>query len=147
MDDFKSAQAGEKRERAIGQGLEPEDVESIFATPETVNEADVQPPTFEGEPWPSDPPEAASIGEGPELQKQAVETLAKDAGHPMVDDVKGPDPPVLLRVSGEPSPSDRTWTQTIKEIFRPAGLRAWSAPLARGLVRPSIMGHDEQEKT
>jgi len=100
------------------RGLEPEDLESIFATPETVNEADEQPPTFEGEPWPSDPPEAASIEEGPELQKRAVEALASTASRPMIDVTKGPKPPILRRISGEPSPSDRTWIETIKNIFR-----------------------------
>jgi hypothetical protein len=143
MRDYKSA-VGEKRGEAIGRGLEPEDLESIFAAPETVNEADAQPPTFEGEPWPEDE-QNEEVPETP--HEQDVRELASTAGRSMIDVTKAPAPRIRERVASESSPSDRTWTQTIKEVFRPAGLRAWSAPLARGLVRPSIMGHDEQEKT
>ena len=115
--DFKSAAAGEKKAEVIGRGLEPEELESIFAAPEAVNEADEPAPTFKDQPWPNEEVESS----GPEISgEQDVMTLVQKASKPMIDSSMEPKTLIHRRVCGEPSPSDREWARTIKEILRPA---------------------------
>jgi hypothetical protein len=136
-----------QRKENPGRGLSEEDLGLIFPEEDSMSEADAQPQTFEDMPWPADPPEVPKDETRSHLE-QDVQGLTKSAGRSIANDMKEPKSQIPERVRGESMPSDRTWLQTIKKIFRPAEFRGSSTPCPRGSVRPFLeKGYNGQAKT